>query len=116
MPYEKLIKMKKFSKLRIKQLWDDCRICCAHATALQRGEIHYWKDTGKKMTWEDLAKRLGRARGLLIALGFSIPVRKKKKGLIPIAGKKKAAKELYRLSWPYIKKYYHYYRNRVERA
>ncbi len=111
MPYRKLIKMKKFSKLRVKQLWDECRIFSAWYSSIKHGRRIYDKKTGRRITLQDCINRYAHARGLLLALGYKV-----KHGFKP---KKKTTlefRELFKKAWPKVKKWYLYYRNKVKRS
>ena len=105
MPFAKLIKMEKFSPLRIKQLFDDARIYVAHYAELSRGKKHFWK-TGEPITKEDLIRRFAQVRGELWALGY-VPK-------MPI--KRSLYRKLFLLAWPLVKKVYNKYKGKVERS
>ena len=103
MPAEKLFKLKRFSKLRIKQLWDDLRIYAAWYASKKEGKIIKDRKTGKAITFREIIKRFAKTRALLVVLGYPM-VRRKRKLKI-----KKTTRELYRLARPLIKKYVKYY-------
>lgn len=113
MPFQKLIHLKRFSKLRIRQLFDDCRIETAHFSSIKHGKTII--QFGRKKRLLDCIKRYARARGLLWALGYSIPP-------FPIPGKvqKKETtpefKKMFKLALPSIKYYYRFYEGKVKRA
>jgi len=108
MPYRKLIEMEKFSKLRVKQLWDDARIESAHYSSIKKGISII--QAGKRKTLLNCIKRYARVRGLLMALGYSLGVAKKKtKTTLEF-------KEMFKLAIPSIKYYYQKYKGKVRKA
>ncbi len=110
MPYSKLIEMTKFSKLRLKQLWDDLRIFSAWYSSKKKGRIIHDKKTGRVLSFLDIIKRFAKARGLLWALGYSPSRPKKGKVTTP------AYKELWKKAAPSIKYYYYKYKDKVQRG
>ncbi len=109
MPYSLLIKMKRFSKSRIKQLWNECRIFSSWYSSIKSGKVLRDRKTGKVITPKDCIKRFAHARGLLWALGY--PPRKQK-------GKVKTTpefREMYRLAFPSVKYYYNKYKGKVSK-
>lgn len=111
MPFQKLIKMNKFSELRIRQLWDDLRIFSAWFSSIKHGKKIVDQKTGQRLTLKEVIKRYGHGRGLLWALGYSIE--KKKKPGKPITPE---FKELFKLAIPAIKYYYKQYKGKVKKA
>ena len=108
MPYHKLTKMRTFSKLRIRQLWDDCRIEAAHYSSIKHGKVIVQK--GKRKTLNDCINRYARARGLLLALGYVVKHGyKSKKKTTP------EFKEMFKKAWPRVKRWYKYYKGRVKK-
>jgi len=111
MPYQKLIKMEKFSKLRIKQLWDDCRIFAAWFSSIKHGKKIVDQKTGQTLTLLDCIKRYAKARGLLWALGYSLDQKKAKPGKTT-----PEFKAMFKMALPSIKYYYRLYEGKVTRA
>jgi len=109
MPYQKLIKMERFSELRIKQLWDECRIFAAWYSFIKRKAIVHDKKTKKILTLEDCIKHYAHARGLLLALGYVVKKEPSSKKTTP------EFKEMFKRAWPRVKKWYAYYKNKVSR-
>lgn len=107
MPYTRLVKMKKFSKLRIAQLWDDCRIFAAWFSSIKKGKKIFDKKTGKQIRLLDCVKRFARTRGLLWALGYEPKRPKKNKKTTP------AYREMWKLAAKSVKYYYHKYKGKV---
>jgi len=101
--------MEKLSKLRVKQLWDDCRIFSAWYSSIKHGKKIVDKKTGKQIRLLDCIQRYAHARGLLWALGY--PLKKGKPGKTT-----PEFKELFRLAVPSIRYYYSKYRNRVRKT
>ena len=126
MPFQKLITMEKFSDLRIKQLWDDCRIFAAWFSSIKSGKQITDRKTGQSLSVLDVVKRYAHARGLLWALGFPIgPKRmnwvhgKKSEYVKPFKPKVKRTsefKQMFKLALPSIKYYYSKYRGKVKRG
>lgn len=98
--------MEKFSKLRIKQLFDDCRIFSAFFASIGRGKHITDQKTGQKLSALDVIKRYARARALLLALGYPLGVSKKGKTTPEF-------KKMFKLALPSIKYYYSQYRGKV---
>ena len=126
MPYQKLIVMEKFSDLRLKQLWDDCRIFVAWFSSIKHGKKIVDQKTGQKLTLLDCVKRYARARGLLMALGYEIGPKRLaevkgknidwRKKFKPSIKSTPEFKEMFKLALPSIKYYFRLYKNRVERS
>jgi len=108
MPYQKLIKMERFSKLRIKQLFDDCRIEAAHFSSIKKGKTIM--QFGKRKRLIDCIKRYAHARGLLWALGYPIKKGKKPAKTTP------EFRQMFKLAISLIKHYYSKYKGKVERS
>jgi hypothetical protein len=108
MPYLKLITMQKFSKLRVRQLFDDCRIFAAWFSSLLDGKTITDQKTKKQLTKKDVILRYAHARGLLIALGY--PIKHTPGGKKPTP----AFAKLTRLAKNSIQYYYDKYKGKVE--
>ena len=110
MPYLKLITGEKFSPLRIKQLWDECRIFSAWYSSIKQGKKIIDQKTKKKITLFETIKRYAHARGLLIALGY--PLGQKKSNTFTTL----EFKEMFKLALPSIKYYYQKYKDKVKKS
>lgn len=110
MPYEKLTnKIKVFSKLRIKQLFDDLRIRAAWYSDVSRGKQIFSKQLRRNITLEDIIDQFAKIRGLLIALGYPLKPAARKKATF-------LTSELYKRAMPKILKYFKAYKGKVKRG
>lgn len=110
MPYEKLTKqLTYFSKLRIKQLFDDLRIRAAWFASTNRGKRIFSKKKNKFLTLDEIVDEFARIRAILIALGYPLKPSLKKKSTA-------LTSELYKRAIPLIIKYLKSYKNKVKRV
>lgn len=100
--------MKKFSKLRIKQLWDDARIFAAWLASIRKGKVLRDRKTGRPLTAKEVINRFARTRGLLWALGYPLKV--------PGPNTTLAFKILFKRALPGVRKWYNFYKRRVQRS
>ena len=102
--------MEKFSDLRLKQLWDDCRIFAAWFSSIRHGKTIVDQKTKKKLSVLDVIRRYANARGLLVALGYPLALKKTKSKTT------REFKELFKLALPSIEYYAKKYKGKVERS
>jgi len=108
MPYQKLTrKLKRFSKRRIRQLFDDARIFVAWYSSLSKGKILRDRKTGRKLTKQEVIKRFAKVRGLLWALGYPPKA--------PGREDTKIYREVFKKAFPLMRKYHRRYFRRVVR-